>query len=89
MCTILTFLFLDPQSLPVAQVENRRGAPLCIVPSVPVKLGTVSPHRSTDVFVLDVDKFLVQACSPIQYTLDRIRSHSGALHTGGGVFQGA
>jgi hypothetical protein len=55
---------LIPQSLPVAQVENRHGAPLCIVPSVPVKLGTVSPHRSTDVFVLDVDKFLVQALLP-------------------------
>lgn len=51
---------LLPQSLPVAQVEGRRGAPLCIVPTRPAKLGTVSPHRSTDVFVLDVDNFVVR-----------------------------
>jgi hypothetical protein len=46
------------QSLPV----GRSGAPLCIVPSLPAaRLGTVSPYRDTDVFVLDVDNFVVRS----------------------------
>ena len=52
------------QSLPVF----RPGAPLCIVPSLPVRLGTVSPHCGTDVFVLDVDKFTVRAMQKLERT---------------------
>ncbi len=60
---------LLPQSLPVA----RPGAPLCIVPSLPVRLGTVSPHRSTDVFVLDVEKFTVRAIQVLALALNFVQ----------------
>ena len=72
------------QSLPVAQVEGRRGGPpLCIVPSLPVRMGTVSPYRSTDVFVLDVDKFMVRTAFSANI-FPRLRSH---VCIGGGLLQ--
>ena len=59
-CARTSLTPLVAQSLPVAQVDGRKGAPLCIVPSLPAaRLGTVSPHRSTDVFVLDIENFVV------------------------------